>query len=308
MEVLVSVILPIYNTPLKWVSASIESILNQSFTQLECILINDDPQNEQLGEFLETYQEKDRRVVLLENEGNVGLPKSLNKGIQIAKGKYIARMDADDIALLDRIEKQYDFMQQNPQFSLVGGQVQKMDADARELSTSNHPINFKLLRRLIPYQNPSTHPTWFFRKKDIEEVGKYRAFPNAEDYDLLARLILAGKQVINLSDILLHYRVHYESQSIKKHLEQKLCIQYIQESFIDRSISNFDKNKLKEFLEKNSTQPNSSPLFKARSQTNVNFFVKLKYIILAVFDSSIERRYLINLLKVRFIKLLYRSK
>jgi glycosyltransferase involved in cell wall biosynthesis len=96
----------VYKEPLDWLRQSIDSILNQSFTDYEFIIICDNPRYEEGMELLKKYANSDRRIILLFNNENIGLTKSLNKGLEIARGKYIARMDADDISKPERLTRQ----------------------------------------------------------------------------------------------------------------------------------------------------------------------------------------------------------
>ena len=99
----------IYSEEEEWIRESIDSILNQTFSDFEFIIINDNPNRDKNNSLLTEYTRIDNRIIIITNEENIGLTKSLNKGLEIARGKYIARMDADDISLPTRFEKQVDF-------------------------------------------------------------------------------------------------------------------------------------------------------------------------------------------------------
>ena len=109
----ISVLMSVYNEPVDWMRQAIESILNQTYKDFEFIIVNDNPEREENQLFLNEYRDKDSRIIILCNEHNIGLTKSLNKGLAVANGEYIARMDADDIALPERLEKQLVFMEQH---------------------------------------------------------------------------------------------------------------------------------------------------------------------------------------------------
>ena len=121
--VCVSVLMSVYNEPEEWMRVAIDSILGQTFTDFEFIIINDNPKRKLNREILSDYAKQDKRIVILENEENIGLTKSLNKGLKVAKGKYIARMDADDISLSDRLEKQVNFMEEHPEVGVCGANI-----------------------------------------------------------------------------------------------------------------------------------------------------------------------------------------
>ena len=113
----ISVLMPIYNTQEEHLREAIESILNQTFSDFELIVI-DDCSTDTTGEILKRLAERDERVKVHPNEVNLRLPSSLNKAISLARGRYIARMDADDIALPERLERQYAFMEAHPNVAL----------------------------------------------------------------------------------------------------------------------------------------------------------------------------------------------
>lgn len=122
----VSVIMSVYKEPVEWLHESIDSILNQTFTDFEFIIICDNPSYDEGIALLYAYKEKDHRIVLIENEKNLGLTKSLNKGITVAKGDFIARMDADDISLPERFEKQMSLLEKHPEIGVCGSIIDYM--------------------------------------------------------------------------------------------------------------------------------------------------------------------------------------
>ena len=109
----ISVLMSVYNEPIDWMRQAIESILNQTYKDFEFIIVNDNPEREENQFVLNEYRNKDSRIIILCNEHNIGLTKSLNKGLTVANGEYIARMDADDIALPKRFEKQALYLAKN---------------------------------------------------------------------------------------------------------------------------------------------------------------------------------------------------
>ena len=123
----ISVIMGVYNEKIEWVEKAILSIINQTYTNFEFIVILDNPQNEELKNLISEFSLKDKRIKLYVNEENIGLINTLNKGLKLAKGKYIARMDADDISCGDRFEKQINFLEQNNNIVLVGGLNEYID-------------------------------------------------------------------------------------------------------------------------------------------------------------------------------------
>ena len=105
---LVSVLMSTYKEPVSWIEKSVESILSQTYTNIEYVIVIDDPTNKEVVDFLNRKEESDSRIVLVKNEKNIGLVDSLNKGLEYCSGSYIARMDADDISMQNRIEKRME--------------------------------------------------------------------------------------------------------------------------------------------------------------------------------------------------------
>ena len=123
----ISVIMSVYNEKKEWLQMSINSILNQSFKNFEFIIVLDNPDNIELKAVLEQFAAKDSRIKLIYNKKNMGLVYSLNSALKVAKGEYIARMDADDISELDRLEVQYNYFEQNPDIDFVSGFIRIID-------------------------------------------------------------------------------------------------------------------------------------------------------------------------------------
>src|SRR5688500_15226048 len=123
----ISVVMSAYNSD-KYIAKAIESILNQTFKDFEFIIINDGSKDESL-KIIKRYGKKDKRIVLIDNKKNLGLIKSLNKGLKIAKGKYIARMDSDDIAMPQRFKIQLDYLDKNRNIFLVGTSFEQIDKE-----------------------------------------------------------------------------------------------------------------------------------------------------------------------------------
>ena len=140
----ISVIMSVYNEPKEYLIRSIESILNQTFKDFEFIVILDNPKNEIARNIAKEYSLKDERIVFIKNEENIGLTKSLNKGISISKGKFIARMDADDISHPKRFEEQISFLNKNNEYGLCGTKAYLIDENGKILENLVHPLNNSL--------------------------------------------------------------------------------------------------------------------------------------------------------------------
>jgi len=208
----ISVVMSVYNGE-KYLDEAIESILNQTYTNFEFIIINDGSKDRSL-EIIEYYKNKDERIVIISRE-NKGLIVSLNEGIEKAKGKYIARMDADDICFSTRFEEQLKYMKEN-KLDLCGSWVQ--------------PFDKKIVHNLWTY--PEHHSDIVFRsffissfahpsvmiKKNIFSKLKYEN-EVAEDYKLWCDIMLSGAIVGNIQKVLLKYRLHENQITLTKSKE-----------------------------------------------------------------------------------------
>jgi glycosyltransferase involved in cell wall biosynthesis len=215
MSATLTVILPVYNAQ-RYITAALESVLNQTFGDFELLIINDGSTDGTLA-ILEDYARRDGRITLI-SRPNTGYVIALNEGIAMARGEFIARMDADDISLPKRFEKQLAYLRANPNCVLVGSAVDQMDAAGMvigpmaDVCFGHDAIDAALLRRGWPV----VHPAVMMRTAAVRRVGGYRPdyCPN-EDHDLFLKLAEIG-HLENLPDLLLQYRKHDQSQSFQK--------------------------------------------------------------------------------------------
>lgn len=246
---LVSVLMPVYNCEL-YIKEAIESILNQTYANFELLLIEDCSTDTTL-QICKSFQ--DDRIVIIEKEKNSGYTNSLNYGLSIARGKYIARMDGDDISLPERFEKQVTFMESNKEVIVCGTLYKLLDRDEVYILPEYHEdIKIKLL-----YGNCLGHPTIMIRKSVlINNDLKYdTVMEPAEDYDLWVRLIGLGK-IHNLQQVLLHYRVHNTQVSMIKNIQQnksalKSRLQMLQ--YLKYSFNKIENDLIKKILPGSST-------------------------------------------------------
>ncbi len=201
----VSVVMSVFNAE-KYLKEAVESILNQTFHDFEFIIINDcstDLSSSILSDFANT----DNRIVLLSNESNMGLTKSLNKGLDIAKGEYIARMDSDDISVSTRLEKQVLFLDQHPEYSFVSCIGQYIDENGTFEQLRKFPETNDEIYKMMPKVDAVMHPGVMFRRADIEKIGNYcEDFRVVQDYDLWFRGMAAGYKFYNIQEPLLLFR------------------------------------------------------------------------------------------------------
>lgn len=214
---LISVIMSVYKEPAEWLHESIDSILNQTFSDFEFIIICDNPGYKEGKELLEEYKEKDKRIVLVFNEQNIGLTKSLNKGLTIAKGEYIARMDADDISLPDRFETQINFMGTHSNVDVCGMGV-RMFGNKKLLSqkTKHFAIDHDDIITFMLFENPVAHPTVMYKRIINGQIVKYDEYVlKAQDYKLWFDLYKLNAKFHNIHKIGVKYRVSDEQISAK---------------------------------------------------------------------------------------------
>ena len=203
---LVSVIMSVHNGA-KYLKPSIESILNQTFQDFE-FLITDDGSTDNSVEIIRKYSQQDSRIILCINEEKIGLPKSLNNMISICKGEYLLRMDADDIAFLDRIQKQVDLVLLNRDLDVVYGDTLLIDINGDEICKAWRPKTDMVLK-WMPYYSFIGHPTVILKKSKIIEVGGYNEkFLRAQDWELWNRMISNNSIFYHLNEELVKYRIN----------------------------------------------------------------------------------------------------
>ena len=205
---LISVVMSVYNGQ-TYLREAIDSVLNQTYFNFEFIIINDGSCDESLS-IINSYQ--DSRIVLIDNGLNKGLIYSLNKGLEIAKGKYIARMDADDVCYKDRFEKQVLFLDSHLSVGVLGSNYLSFsESRSRKLKSIQHSAQIKTY---LLFTATMCHPTLMIRKNILDsnhlkysETAKY-----VEDFDLWTRLVLKT-DFFNLNEYLLKYRDHQSQVS-----------------------------------------------------------------------------------------------
>jgi len=209
---MVSILMPVYNGE-KYLDEAVQSILSQSLGDFELITI-DDGSTDGTRCILEGYAQRDGRVIVFTQE-NCGLVTTLNRGLNLARGKYLARMDADDISMLDRLGKQAAFMEQNLEVVLLGTTCVLAREDGSKLRIENPPFHDTTIRWQILFDNPFIHSSVMIRLEVIRQLNlEYRSQAVlAEDYDLWSRLLDFG-QGFNLDAPLVVHRFHSQQISM----------------------------------------------------------------------------------------------
>jgi len=208
----VTVIMSVWNGE-KYLQEAIDSILVQTFKDFEFLIINDGS-TDKTGEILESYN--DPRIKIINNEKNIGLTKSLNRGLKIAKGNYIARQDADDISMPERLEKETEFLKQNINVGLVGTDYLFINKKGKVVHIVKCLNGSRELKEKLLEGNQFGHGSVMLRRECIDKVGTYREeFKFAQDYDFYLR-IAEVYDVANISEPLYKWRINIKSVSVKK--------------------------------------------------------------------------------------------
>lgn len=214
----VTVLLPAYNSG-KYLATAVESILNQTLRDIELVII-DDCSTDGTWNVIQDFSRKDPRVIALRNEVNSKEAVTLNRGIAVAKGKYIARMDHDDWSYPDRLAKQFDFMEKHPGVGICGGTMVVCDGELRPNSQRRYATTDALIRKRIFRCSPFCHPAVMIRREVLGKSGLYDpAYFPPNDYELYFR-IGRHAQFANLPDALIKYRVL--EKSITNHSTRRL--------------------------------------------------------------------------------------
>jgi glycosyltransferase involved in cell wall biosynthesis len=227
----ISVLMPVYNCS-NYIYDSIFSILNQTFSNFELIII-DDCSTDNTVDIIKNIN--DQRIKLIEKQQNTGCTKSLNFALKFATGKYIARMDGDDISFSDRLEKQYQFMEANSDVILCGGGYEVINSDKKFIPYLSHE---ELLFDMINHC-PFAHPTIMIRNEILKknQINYDPNFEPAEDYEMWTRLSEYGK-IANIPDKLIKYRIHEQQTTNLRALQQSEITRKISLNHVKKISSN----------------------------------------------------------------------
>ena len=201
--------MPVYNSE-KFVAEAIESILNQTHQNLELIII-DDASVDKSWEVIQEYIKKDERVKAFRNEENMNIPKTRNRLLKkvSAESKYIAMLDSDDVAMSERLERQVDFLENNTDYSAIGGQIELIDDSGNKIGVKRYPTSYEKIRKTILHFNPFAQSAMMLCKSVVESVGFYNENQSrSQDYDYWCRMFLREFKMTNLSDTLIQFRLH----------------------------------------------------------------------------------------------------
>lgn len=253
MDCKVSILMSIFNESRDEMQDSIESILNQTFSEFELIIVIDDPLRNDIYSFLQDTYGYENRIRIYKNIENIGLAMSMNKAASLAKANIYARMDADDICEPTRIQEQYSYMRKY-KCDLCCTSFVYIDEFGTILGRKVKQYTDESLLKFLPYFNTIHHPTVMMTQNIFECVGGYRDFPCSQDYDLWLRIIEKNAVVHLIDKPLLRYRIRENSVSQSKMVKQYFTIQYIRKLYKERKNNNIDsysKENYVKYLKKN---------------------------------------------------------
>lgn len=245
----ISVLMSVFKESDEWVIKAANSILSQSYKNIELIVIIDNPTRNISS--IELFLSQFGNVIIEINDKNIGLANSLNRAAALANGNYLARMDADDISLPNRLTIQLDFLKKN-NLDMVGGAIELINEKEETISYSHLPSNLSLLNKLSKYRTICFHPTWLLKRDVFYTVGGYRSFPAAQDLDFILRALEQDIKISNVNEVILKYRINNNSVSIKRSLIQRRCQRYAHKLSKVRAknhgVDNFSDSKLNDFM------------------------------------------------------------
>jgi glycosyltransferase involved in cell wall biosynthesis len=207
----VSVVMPVYNGE-AYLAEAIDSVLGQTLEEFELVAVDDGSQDGSRA-ILERFARADNRIRVVANERNLGTSGALNRGWRLARGSYIARLDADDVALPGRLSRQVDFLDAHPSVAAVGGGAITIDGNGRRISTRRYPTNHRAIRSTLLRHNCLSHPSMTMRRAALEAAGGYRFRCAAEDYDLWLRLS-ERFELATVPEPVILYRLHLRQISV----------------------------------------------------------------------------------------------
>jgi glycosyltransferase involved in cell wall biosynthesis len=221
------------------IADSILSIMNQSYKDWELLLVNDFSSDNTL-DIIEKYAATDSRIKVINNEKNMGLTVSLNRAINVSNGEFIARLDSDDLAEPQRLEKQVAFLVSNPDVGMVGSGANLINKTGKKIGNMDVISNDYIISKFINYLNPFIHSTIMIRKCVLDEVGGYREkFRYSQDYDLILR-IYDRYAAVNMPEHLISWRVSEGSITMQNNTLQRIFADIAKQFASERRINGID--------------------------------------------------------------------
>ncbi len=220
---LVSVILATYNEKPDYIERSIQSILNQEYDNIELIVL-DDSDNKETIRTIDRLSEQDGRIKVVRKAARMGFVPSLNEGLRLARGEYIARMDGDDIALPNRLSDQISYLTAHPDVDVLGGAMNVINEAGEKISQRVYPARGWRMKLYTIFRSPLGHPTVIFRRERLGDFNYDETFKKAEDIELWLRLRNEGVVFDNIKSLVLNYRVSGDMATKRNHSQFKALL------------------------------------------------------------------------------------
>lgn len=238
----VSIIMSVYNGQ-DYLEEALESILAQTYQNWECIIV-DDGSTDRTTEILDRIEKADERIVVCRNQVNMGVPRSLNKALVMAQGKYVIRMDADDICRKDRLEKQITFMEKHPNISIASCKFFSLVGDNICPQGFARKTDEESVKALFLFFDPILHPGVIAKTEEMKFFLYDEAFSCTEDLELWIRMIEKGKKLALQNEYLMIYRVHKNQVTSKMSELQKRQYKIIMDQFYRQTLFTLSEDEM----------------------------------------------------------------
>lgn len=243
----ISVITSVFNESIDVIKLCIDSVLNQSIKNFEYIIVDDNPNSLKLYNFLKREANKDTRIQILRNDTNLGLVKSLNRGLNYSTGDYIARVDADDISKKSRLENQLEFLKKN-KLDFVCSNAKIIDENGKTLHNkalgNKKIVSQKIIRCFFYKTNFAVHSSWFAKRKVFQLLSSYRDVDYAEDYDFILRMLQRGIKIGYQPEVVVVKRIRENSitkrNAYRQYITSMLLIEGASPNIIKSKIQNLN--------------------------------------------------------------------
>ncbi|WP_342607929.1 glycosyltransferase [Vibrio tritonius] len=306
----ISVLITVYNESCEWFCHSLKSMVNQyidGFISLEIIVVIDNPKKK---DFYYSIIDEIRlpecvSLITICNDKNIGLAKSLNKAFLLSSGDYIARMDADDISIVDRLYKQYKYYLSHD-VDILGSSIERIDEDGNHLSYAHISESFDSLLPYLGYRALCYHPTWFMSRDVFESIEGYRPYPNSQDLDFIFRAIDKGFVIGNVPEVLLKYRINTQSLSFKKSLRQRKCQYHIirQAKRRSKGLDFYSEDEMNNYISSSRSLEYihylSQKLFSKATNRNENLLYRFFLLLCSVLMSPYQAKHVFRMINFKF--------
>ncbi|MBH8251299.1 glycosyltransferase family 2 protein [Acinetobacter baumannii] len=303
---LITVLIPVYNVE-AYVEKAITSICNQTYRNLQIIII-DDCSTDNTVSVVEKLTKIDNRILLLKNNINSKIVKTLNFGLKYAKGDYIARMDGDDTCTPERLEKQLKFLLENPEYSLVGSHVNTIDENDVLIGKLEMPTDQSSISKNLKYSSPVLH-IWLAKSEVYKKLEGYREIPGAEDYDFLLRMYTENFKFTNLNSFEYSVRIRDGNTTSTIGFNQRLMSNYVVQLFNERNsfgVDSYSNENVEQYLNKYSKLKKSFDKSNIYLKKAFEYKVKgerlrmLSFIFMAIITSRFQFQYLLKRMLFKF--------